>query len=290
MRAAVLSFVGVITATCLVGPVAAQAVLGSGPGIKVTETDLRAAAELIPLSARAGLLARKENVEKQAEGVYLRRALAAEAVANGVDKDPVVQAVLQLSRERILSDAQLAAQDLSVVPGDAVLESYAQAAYKAEPKRFYQLAQTRVRHILIRNTGPEAKAKAEALLAKIKAGASFEQIARDQSDDIETSARGGDLGYFGEGKMVKPFEDAVAQLKKPGDLSGVVQTEFGYHLIQLEDRREAGILPYSEVREALRGEARGRAQREARTAKIDKLLAQFKVDSAAVENFSKKYR
>lgn len=289
MRMAVLSFLGITTAVGLVGPVAAQAVLGSGSDIKVTDVDMRAAAELIPLSARATLLSRKESVEQQAQGIYLRRALAADAVREGLDKDPVVQALLLLGRERILSDAKLADQDLSVVPSDAALESYAQAAYKADPQRFKQAAQTRARHILIRNSGPEAKAKADALLAQIKGGASFEALAKAQSDDIETGASGGDLGYFGEGKMVKPFEDAVNALKNPGDVSGVVETQFGYHLIKLESRREAGLLPYAEVREALRGEARGRAQREARTGKINKLLEQFKTDPAAIEGFTKRY-
>lgn len=287
---AALSLMGVAAATGLASPVIAQVVLGSSSDIRVTDVDMRASAELIPLSARAGLLARKENVEQQAQGVFLRRALAAEAVRNGLEQDPVVQALLVLSRERILSDAQLAAQDMARVPSDALLESYAQTAYKAETKRFDQPAQTRVRHILIRNSGPDAKPRAEAMLAKIRGGASFEAIARAESEDIESSASGGDLGFFPAGKMVKPFEDAVGALRNPGDVSEVVLTDFGYHLIKLDARRPAGVLPYSEVREALRNEARGRAQREARQEKINKLLGEFKLDPTAVENFSQRYR
>ena len=290
MRVAVLSFLGVAAATGVASPAIAQVVLGTGSDIRVTDVDMRASAELIPLSARAGLLSRKENVEQQAQGVFLRRALTAEAVRNGLEQDPVVQALLVLSRERILSDAQLAAQDLARVPSDALLDSYAQTAYKAEAKRFDQPTQTRVRHILVRNSGPEAKPRAEALLAKIRGGASFEAIAQAESEDIESSVNGGDLGFFPAGKMVKPFEDAVAALRNPGDVSDVVVTDFGYHLIKLETRRPAGLLPYSEVREALRNEARGRAQRDARQEKISKLLEQFKLDPAAVESFSQRYR
>ena len=289
MRKAVLSFMSAMMAAGLSGPAAAQVVLGSGPDIKVTDVDMQAAAELIPVSARAGLLARKENVEQQAQSIYLRRVLAAEAVKNGMDKDPLIAASLQVARERILSEAQLAARDLAASPADAVLEAYAQAAYKADQKRFEQPAQFRARHILIRNDGPQAKARADAMLARIKAGASFEAIAKTESDDVETSASGGDLGFFAEGRMVKPFEDAVAGIKNPGELAGPVLTEFGYHLIKLEARRPAGVLPYAEVREALRAEASGRVQREARTERLNQLLGQFKTDPAAVEAFAKQY-
>jgi peptidyl-prolyl cis-trans isomerase C len=289
MRRAVLSFVGAIAVASFAVPASAQAVLGSGNGVNVTDVDMRAAGELIPLSARAGVLSRKENVEQQAKGLYLRRILAAEALKDGVDKDPVVAAVLQLSRERILSDALLAAQDKAATPSDAVQEQYAQAAYKADPKRFEQPALTRAKHILVRNTGPQAKAKAEELLAKIKAGTSFDDVARAESDDIETSASGGDLGFFPAGKMVKEFDDALAGLKNPGDVGGPVLTEFGWHLIKLEERRPAGILPYVDAREALRAEVRNRAYRDAREEKVNKLLGQFKADPAAIEAFAQQY-
>lgn len=289
MRRAVLSFLGAIAVASIAVPAGAQVVLGSGGDVKVTDVDLRAAGELIPLSARAGVLSRKDNVEQQAKGLYLRRVLAAEALKAGVDKDPVVAAVLQLSRERILSDALLAAQDLAAAPNDAAQEAYAQAAYKADPKRFEQPALTRAKHILVRNSGPQAKAKADEMLARIRAGASFDEVARNESDDIETSASGGDVGFFPVGKMVKQFEDAAATLKNPGDVTGPVLTEFGYHLIKLEERRPAGLLPYADAREMLRGEVRSRAYRDARTEKVDKLLGQFKTDPAAVEAFTKQY-
>lgn len=274
----------------MTGAVSAQTVLGSGNGVAVTDMDMRATAELIPLNTRAGLLSRKENVEEQSKGLYLRRVLAEEAVRTGADKNPVVQALLNLARERILSDAVLGALDATKAPSDEALEQYAQAAYKATPVRFQQPGQTRARHILLRNTGPEAKAKAEALLAQLKGGASFEALAQAQSDDVTTSGKGGDLGFFDPSTMVRPFQAAVAELKNPGDLSGVVESDFGYHLIKLEERRPAGILPYSEVREALRTEARTRAQQEARAEKINKLLEQYKSDPAALEAFTQRYR
>ena len=289
MHRAVLSFLGAIAVAAFSIPASAQLVLGSGGDTRVTDADMRAAGELIPLSARAGVLSRKDSVEQQAQGLYLRRVLAEEALKAGVDKDPAVAGVLQLSRERILSDAMLAAQDKSVTPSDAVQEAYAQSAYKADPKKFEQPELTRAKHILVRNTGPQAKVKADEMLARIKAGASWDDVARNESEDIETSASGGDLGLFPAGKMVKPFEDAVATLKSPGDIAGPVLTDFGYHLIKLVERRPAGILPYADVRESLRAEARMRAYRDAREQKINRILGQFKADPTAIEAFTKQY-
>lgn len=290
LRAAALFILGVAAAVCPVSPALAQSVLGSGGDVKITDLDMRATAELIPLASRAGLLSRKENIEQQAQGLYLRRALAEEGVRTGVDQTPIVQALITLARERILSDAVLGAFDASNVPADAVLESYAQSAYKADPSRFQAGEQTHARHILIRNPGPEAKAKAEKLLAQIKAGASFEAVAKAQSEDATTSAKGGDLGFFSPDSMVKQFQAGLAELKNPGDVSGIVESDFGYHLIKLESRRPAGILPYAEVRDALRTEARTRALQEARAEKINKLLDQFKADPAAIEAFTQRYK
>ena len=289
IRCAVLSLLGLLA---LVGTpvVRAETVLGASPAIRVTDEDIKAAAEVIPLAARGAALSRRENVNQQVEGVYLRRALSEEAVREGLDKDPVVVALIKLGRERILSEARLSALDLSRTPDSATLDSYAEASYKGDPKRFEVAAQTRVRHILLRKDAPDAKAKAEALLAELKAGASFETLAKERSADYETAAQGGDLGFFSEGAMVKPFEDAVAALKAPGDLSGVVETQYGYHVVRLEARRPAGMRPFSEVRDLLRIEARSRAHREARAEKINKLMEQLKIDPAAVEEFTKQYR
>lgn len=290
MRAAVLSFVGFASVGCLPQAVWAQQVIGTDGTIAVTEIDLRAAAELFPLAARSGVLSRRENIVEQAQGVYLRRALTAEAVRDGQDKDAVVQGLLTLMRERVLSDARLGALDESTALPEAALESYAQAAYKADPKRFEHGPQARVRHILVRNSGPEAKAKAEALMTQLKGGASFEVLAQQNSGDVATLSKGGDLGYVDIATMSDAFQAALAELKNPGDLSGIVQTDVGYHIVKLEGRREAGLLPYDEVRTALRAEARTRALQDARAEKINKLLAPFKVDQDAAEAFSRRYR
>ena len=124
--------------------------------------------------------------------------------------------------------------------------------------------QVRARHILIAvpaDATPAqkaaAKAKAEDLLKQIKAGGDFAKLAKQFSDDPGTRSAGGDLGYFEQSQMVKPFADAAFRMK-PGELA-VVQTQFGYHVIQVEDHKLAHVDTLAEARpkiiEALRHRA-----------------------------------
>lgn len=92
------------------------------------------------------------------------------------------------------------------------------------------VSQVRASHILVKT-----EKEANKLLNRIKAGAKFEDLARKHSQ-CPSRAKGGDLGYFGKGQMVKPFEDAAFTMNK-GDVSDPVQTQFGFHLIKVTDKR-----------------------------------------------------
>jgi peptidyl-prolyl cis-trans isomerase D len=133
--------------------------------------------------------------------------------------------------------------------------------------------QVHARHILLKvppKTKGEQKAqirqRAEAVLAKVKAGEDFAKLAEQYSED-STAAEGGNLGSFPRGKMVKPFDDAAFALA-PGQTSGIVESKFGFHIIKVEDREDARTEPIDEVRPqvvaALRQEkARALAQTQA---------------------------
>lgn len=116
----------------------------------------------------------------------------------------------------------------------------------------------RAAHILIsaNDTAPQAeqdsaKDKAEKLLEQVRANpANFAELAKNNSDDPGSAANGGDLGWFGRGMMVKPFEDAVFALKK-GEISGLVKTDFGFHIIRLQDIKPSRALAFDEVRESI---------------------------------------
>lgn len=138
--------------------------------------------------------------------------------------------------------------------------------------------QVRARHILIA-VAPDAtpaqkaaaKAKADDLLKQIKAGADFAKLAKQFSDDPGTRNSGGDLGYFGQSEMVKPFADAAFTMKA-GEMT-VVQTQFGYHVIQVEDHKLAHVDTLEEARPKIIEALRHRAGAEQAHQAIDQDLA-----------------
>ena len=141
--------------------------------------------------------------------------------------------------------------------GAEISEEEARAFYDTHQEAFQRPEQIRARHILIRpeSDGGEqadldARNRLEVLRKEAEAGADFAELAGKHSQG-PSGKRGGELGYFSRGDMAKPFEDAAFALKEPGELSDVIKTRFGYHLIKLEDRREAGLVPFEEVQEKL---------------------------------------
>ena len=145
-------------------------------------------------------------------------------------------------RRNYLSNIALAAGIADAVTDAAVQTAYDAQYTNATPSLEYHAA-----HILV-----DAEDKAKALLAEIQGGAVFADVARANSSD-GSAASGGDLGWFGTGAMVKPFEDAVLAAKV-GEVVGPVKTDFGWHLIQVSETRNAALPDLAEVRDALAGQ------------------------------------
>ena len=132
--------------------------------------------------------------------------------------------------------------------------------------------QRRVRHILVADEegGEEALARAEALRARILAGEAFEDVAREASDDPGSAESGGDLGYGGRGIWVPPFEEAAFSLEV-GDLSEPVRSDFGFHLIRVEDVRESRTRSFDEAKEELEREYRNEQAEQAYFEQVERL-------------------
>lgn len=124
-------------------------------------------------------------------------------------------------------------------------DSEAKSYYEENKDKFKHETQVKARHILL-----ETEEKAKEVLNKLNNGADFSEMAKEYSTG-PSGERGGDLGYFTRGRMVKEFED-VAFALKVGEISEPVKTQFGYHIIKVEDRKEAGITPYEEVEEEIK--------------------------------------
>lgn len=263
-------------------------VLVSSPaGIRITLQDVQAELQRAPEATRQAMLARPESVRLIASNLLVRATLAAEAESLQLDRAPALAALLLQARNKLLSDARLQHFEAQNTLSDSAQERNVAELYASNPSRFDQPAQTRARHILLERASPEAPANAQALLAKLRAGEPFEALAQANSLDPGSAAKGGDLGFFGAGRMVKEFEDGLATLTKPGELSEPVLTQYGYHLIRLEERRDKRRQPLSEVREQLTQEVYATIRSESRNQKVQKMISTFTFDQAAIDALAK---
>ncbi len=142
-----------------------------------------------------------------------------------------------------------------------ITEEDARKWYEANKDSLAAPEEVRASHILVQaaeGDRAEARKKAEALLTEVKASpAKFAELAQKSSDDPGSAANGGDLGFFGRNQMVKPFEDAAFALKA-GEISGLVETQFGFHIIKLVDRR-GGARPFEQMKAEAMAQARKQA-------------------------------
>ena len=165
----------------------------------------------------------------------------------------------------------------SIKKGITVAEDDLRKYYAENEKRYSTPEERRASHILVKaeKSAPaaereKAKARAEQLLAEVKKSpGSFADIARKNSDDPGSAQRGGDLDFFGRGAMVKPFEDAAFSLKQ-GEISGVVESDFGYHVIQVTGVRGGDKKSFEQVRAEIENEAKNQqAQSRFAAAAVD---------------------
>lgn len=272
--------------TCSIGLAFAQgpSVIIQAEGQAITAADLEAELAKAPKEARLGLLERPDGLAQLASNLLLRRVLAKQAEVAGADKTPQAEAALRLVRDRVLSEIQLQRIDEKNRIPDDVLEKRIQDVYRAESKRFEVPEEVRASHILIAK-GEGAKEKAEKLLKELRDGGDFAALAKENSIDPGSSARGGDLGYFGRNRMAKPFEDAAFGMKEKGQLSDVVESQFGYHIIRFEDRKPGGVKPLAEVRDEIKTVVTNKFLSEARVAEGEKIMAKAKANPDQLEQF-----
>ncbi len=282
--AALISFAGSAAHAVDVVP------LTQGGTFAITSIDIEADALMrMPAEMRSIVLADKRSVAQVVMNMYARRALGQQALKEGLDKDPQVVAMLQLARDKVLSDMMLARIDQQFAPSDAAALDLARNLYRAKPERFEVGEQVRVRHILIGGATPESRAQAEKLLEEIKGGADFAKLAQERSADKGSASRGGELGMFAKGRMVPAFEEAAFALKNKGDLSSVVETQFGYHIIQLEERKPAGKRGFEEVKDELLKEVRASVVQDARVNAAQRLQQGVEPNVQAIEAFAERH-
>jgi peptidyl-prolyl cis-trans isomerase C len=257
---------------------AAQAdpiVIAAG-GVSIRQSEFESALKSLP--AEYQQYAQGPGKKQFAEDYLRMKMLAAEGMKSGLDKDPEVVAQLALMKENLVAQAQLTRIEKGITVSDEELK-------KKYDETKSQYEQVKARHILIAFKGspaaqegkPElteeqAKAKAEELHKKIVAGASFEELAKAESDDVGSGSRGGDLGAFNRGQMVPEFEKAAFEAKV-GEVTPVVRTQFGYHIIKVDEHNST---PFEQVKPTL--------EKSERQAKMQARLEEMKTNAKVTFN------
>lgn len=284
-RACLLILLGAMPAFSQAG----AEVLVRGQGVVVTADDVLAETERLPDELRQGVLTAPVKLEQLTANLYVRRVLAKQAQEAGLDRTPRVAAAQRIASDKILSDAFLANAVADRLPGEEALEKLARTYYAGEDKQFAALEQRKIRHILVAKTHANAQARALEVLEKLRNGADFSALAKEYSDDPGTKNKGGDLGYFGRGRMVKAFEDAAFGIDKTGELAGPIETPFGVHILRLDGIRPPGKLPYDEVSTEIKRTLREKLAGERRLEIAAPIRETIEFDRGAIEAFARQY-
>jgi peptidyl-prolyl cis-trans isomerase C len=206
--------------------------------------------------------------EALASAQHLKRTMPAEKLKRLIKADLMINKIIE-------------AHVLSKI---VITEKEAENFYSEQKDKFKKPEQVRARHILVKidPSDPQEKKdtgrqKIESILAEVKLGKEdFSELAKKYSEG-PSGPKGGDLGYFGHGQMVPPFEK-VAFALKTGEISDVVETQFGYHIIKVEDKKDARVIPYTEAKEDIRENLK----RQQGSQKIDAWITELR-NKAAIE-------
>jgi peptidyl-prolyl cis-trans isomerase C len=208
-----------------------------------------------------------EGKKELLDSMVVREIILEQAKKDGIDKDKDVAARLEDLRKRLIVETYLKKKvEKEAQISDAEMKKF----YDENKDKFKAGDQVKASHILVKS-----EKEAEDILAQLKGGAKFDELAKKFSTDT-TAAKGGDLGWFPKGAMVPEF-DKVAFGLKEGEMSGIVKTQFGFHIIKVTGKRPAGITPYEEVKEQIKANLLPTKQQEIFTKMKDELKKSAKV-------------
>ncbi len=214
-------------------------VLATVDGVEITSAEL----DLMLNDLSGQLVGLPEEQRRAAALSFLIeiRLLAAEAAEAGLADTPQFQRRMELLRQRTLHTSFVEKEVASMLTDEKLRERYDQELANTPSSN-----EVRARHILVRT-----QEEAEAIIEQLDAGADFAELAVEKSTD-PGKGDGGDLGYFGPGQMVEPFEEAAFALEVGAYTKEPVQTQFGWHVIKVEDRRAQQPPAFEDVKEQIR--------------------------------------
>jgi peptidyl-prolyl cis-trans isomerase C len=255
------------------GP-SAGAVIARYGGKTLTTADAQEAMKRLPGPSRA-YLSSLDRKRQFIDNLVMNDLLYAEGERQGFTNDPDITRQVDDFRERLV--VQRVMRDLRKRP--EVSDEDAKKQYDANPN-LYSTTQIRASHILLKD-----EATAKEVRAQLVANPdSFAEVAKEKSTDQGSARRGGELGLFGPGRMVPEFEAAAFALK-PGEISELVKTQYGYHIIKVTERKEGTVRPFEQVKAQIKSQLANQRLQE----QLDRYLSELRakanvqVDEKALE-------
>ncbi|MEM4398172.1 MAG: peptidylprolyl isomerase [Candidatus Woesearchaeota archaeon] len=247
---------------------------------KITEADIQKELNNIPPQYRA--MYDNENGKKQIlDRLTEQKILKNVALKQNLQNDKDFKRDLEITKERILANY---AVKRNVIDKAKATDEEIKKEYEKEKENFRQKEQVKASHILIRvynNMTKEEKEKAQQKAKKILedaiAGKDFAQLAKENSED-GTAQNGGELGWFEKGRMVPEFENACFTGEVGKVYPKLVQTQFGYHIIKIEDKKPEGYKTLDEVKESLKNDIENRKAMEKYNVWMEELKKEYKVN------------
>ena len=230
------------TAPAAAPSASAGPVIATYNGKSFTLEDYRAALGSLNARARKSLDEGVDRRRQFIENHILSKLIYDEGVSKGLEKDPEIQRRLDELKQHLVVQ-QVMEERQNVTVSDEDVKAY----YDSHTQEF-STEKVKAAHILVDNED-----LAKEILAKLKADPSqFTALAAEHSKDLSNAKRGGDLGMFGRGRMVKEFEDAAFALKSDGEISEPVKTRFGWHIILRTGREDGSVQPFDQVKSQIK--------------------------------------
>lgn len=234
----------------------------------ITQADFEREMKSLPDYAQQ-LFEGEAGKEKFLDEIIKKEILYQEALKRGLDKSPDFSRKLEEFKKLTLA-SQLLEKD--VMSKNKVTEQEVKDYYNKHKDDFTTTSQIRASHILVKT-----EAEANNVLARLKKGEKFEEIAKKESLDTASAKNGGDIGFFARGQLVPEFEKAAASLKV-GELSGPVKTPYGYHIIKVTDRKAGPVVEFDRVKDVIFQRLSGERQKEAFDRYIAELRKNYQVE------------
>ena len=237
-------------------------------GRKITLEEFQVRITEIPAYYQ-GFLATHSGKMELLNGMIAEAVLIQKAKEEGLHRREEIGRRLKNVEDRILLEAMV--QELQkdrIAVSDEEIKEY----WEKNEEEFTSPEQVRISHILVKR-----KSEAKKILNELREGANFEKLARKYSIDSITAPRGGDLGYISRGEMIPAFEEAAFALENKNDISQIIETPFGYHLVKLTGKKETK----NKTSEEIDYEIRARIQNE----KLDRLMEKYRKESMVSVNY-----